>query len=196
MILDLDPDEGMAGRIRMRRSVTHFLVAAEVPVQRGVVRAGDRVRVLVNRPVVRVGYRLHPNDFREEAERLARTPEVHDAMTALRKALGLPSSALSIHGDRSRMREAVCVALVKQARFGGPDRGVVVDVTDEGPLEEIVTVWGTRRHQLGIRYPATGSHEDYEPGGLDGRRTITVCETNRGDFLSGDLEVVPDEVAG
>jgi hypothetical protein len=150
-------------------------------------KVGDQVRLLVPRVVRRFGYRLTPVDFTREANDLCRQPEAVKAWGVLAPILGLPVGYGIPHDFRYFLRGALC----EKARFGGPTRGIHVQPypIPNGPG----TILRAFRGQIGERYPGGGSGEDYEPGGLAGRRTVVGYIVSWGpgggcaQHLSGDL---------
>lgn len=168
-----------------------FLPPDNVPAQKATVRVGDRVRVLVDRKVVRVGYAKIPTDYVKDIEaQLQWNPP--PTWTPLLTELGLkPPLGWAA---RKKLADALAYAKAQTDGFGGPERGILVQECP-GAVGQEIRVWAVRHHQIGTRCPASGRtdlwSDDYEPGGLNGRRTITVCSVQMlGDFLSGDLEVV------
>lgn len=179
---------------------TTFLGPDDVPVQKQTVRVGDRVRILQGRMVVRVGYAKVPADYHDEVSSLlAHAP---DGLQGLEQLLG--GASLSGTKTRTKIVDALAYAMAAHNKFGGSTRGVVMASYDQIVGMECL-VLATRHHQLGHRYPGSGGWSysgdyDYEPGGLEGRKTITVCTMSglpfcrhareKDEFLSGDLEVV------
>lgn len=167
---------------------TAFLTAEEVPPNLFRLKPGDTLtpkgRV---RAVVRVGYRLHASDLRKEAEALLNTPEAGSAAMLLQRLCGAPL----------RLTHEVARALVQARGFGGPERGIHVEMHEPRGR---CTVWHVRQVRLGTYYPGSGgwshgpdgSEYDYENGGLHKPRTVILVTTDLyGEVISGDFERSP-----
>jgi hypothetical protein len=172
-------------------------------------REGEQVVAQVWRPVYRVGYRLRADDLLDEAQRVLADPDVAAATSTLNKALrkagndDLRALIGPIVHERG-LRMAVARGLVQARRFGGPDRGILV-LPGEAPRDAAITqflgenaytVSGTRCVQVGVRFPSSGSGEDYEDGGLHRRKTVVLLRLKEvcGEFISGDFQrLSPDK---
>ena len=164
---------------------TLFLTAAGVPLHELTLRTGDRVRVKLNRRVIRVGYRKVPGDYHEEVEAKLRGTS---ALTDLARHLGIQTlrAGRSFHKLVDALAYAVCTA----DHFGGRDRGVLLSLRSNMATDAEYTVDHVRHVRLGTYYAPTWDSEDYESGGLHGLRVVTICTIAAHEYLAGDLELI------
>lgn len=166
-----------------------FLAAADVPLQKHRLHVGDRVRIISDRRVVRVGYRKIPSDYYEEVRALLGSGDGFGVWLRLEAVLGFP-----LRGGRrqGKLIDAIAFAKAQADGYGGPDRGVWIEAGERSSEVEH-HVDSIRHARLGRRYGARGSTglwtDDYEPGGLAEGRTITICGVGP-EYLSGDLELI------
>lgn len=158
-------------------------------------RPGDQVQVLKPLWVKRVGYKLHWLDF---------VDEVYSAKTT--------SEALALLGYRGKRMppyflQAVAKLRVEAGNFGGNERVIVYHTLDEptdnafdiavstntphhGYVGHVVEVHGKRTAYTGVRYPASGSDEDWEPGGLEDRQAHVILRTTYGEIEACNVKLV------
>lgn len=171
---------------------TEFITAQWIPPNLLGLKPGEvlRPRWNVVRRVVRVGYRLHAKDLKDEAHALLDTQKARVLAVALQ----------DLCGARVELDGVVARALVQARRFGGPDRGIHGEtVRMEAPS---VMVADTRCVRLGTYYPGgggwshgpDGSEYDYEGGGLSTPRTVVLVRTEMGEVISGDFQRATDPV--
>lgn len=174
-----------------------FLTSDEIPANKSF-KKEEFVRVLVPRVVIRSGYRYSAADFRERAIQL-----VNKNGAAWFSAIDAADSAFNQETARAprkmsnavynRFLNFVAAVLCEKAGFGGPERGLHVQSLDLS-TPQTCKVLGFARFQVGTRYAPSWytdrdvGIEEYEPGGLENRRTIVALETTWGNFLSGDCE--------
>ena len=161
-------------------------------------RAGDQVEVLAPLWVKRVGYPLHWEDFVADVEASPATTE------ALR-VLGWTRARMPYY-----FMQAVAKMRVEKANFGGNGRVIVYHKLDEpnhsdaatfdqmlsfnyphhGYVGRVVEVHGKRTAYTGTRYPAGGSGEDWEPGGLADRQAHVILRTTFGEIEACNVRLV------
>lgn len=149
-----------------------------------VFKPGDKVRVLRDRFIERVGYPLIYGMLMDEVETDPRTAE------AL-KALGAADLTHDLHVAIAKLR-------VGQRGFGGNERKIIYE--KEGGFGrqpgQVLTVYSKRVAKTGVRFAATRGgvcydHEwDGEPGGLDDCKTHVILRTDSGEIEACDVEFV------
>ncbi len=137
-----------------------------------VIRTGDFVRIVEPRVVVRVGYPKCLKDYVPEAEALF--------LPALRKALD-DSKKVSRHAlakdgkSYKRIVYELAWMLARANGFGGYTR--MLHFEEEPELKgRVCQVFAVRSVHTGERFAPSGSGEDYEPGGLENRKTHRLVE--------------------
>lgn len=194
MSLRVDNLLGSRDRHRARSADATFLPWDQIPPNLLRLRQDEEVVPQVWRPVYRVGYRLRADDHLDEAAALLADPGVNAALSTLNRALrdaGAKDPNLIgaiVHAQGLHM--AVARGLTQARRFGGPDRGILVlpDPALPSPMRRY-TVSSTRCVRVGVRFPSSGSGEDYEDGGLHPVKTVVLLTLReaRGEFISGDF---------
>lgn len=156
-----------------------------------VYRIGDQVRILRPRWVRRVGYPLIWTDLLTE---VSNDPRTLEAM----KVLDIPWPAEELVKGIARQR-------VVQRGFGGKERAIIYRplaspdddefiisaddiVPAHGHVGSIATVYGKRVVKTGVRFPACGHGEDWEPGGLSDEKTHVLLFTGFGEIETCDVE--------
>lgn len=156
-------------------------------------RPGDKVRVLRDRFIERVGYPLIYGMFMEEVEN---DPKVAEAL----KVLGYPTGGLL--GGKIDMphyfKIAVAKMRVEQKGFGGRERKIIYE--KEGGFArqpgQVLTVYSKRVAKTGTWFPATRGYQTYDyeyddaPGGLDDCKTHVLLLTESGEIEACDVEFV------
>lgn len=134
-----------------------------------IIREGDRVRVVVPKICVRVGYPKQVSDYLEAARA---------------KYAKLLREDMKDHLVEKALHQ-IAYGMAKKDGFGGPER--TLHLKDEpGIAGKEFTVWGIRTVQTGTYYPPnswqgwtdSGYDYDYEPGGLadqKSHRLATGC---------------------
>lgn len=164
-----------------------------------VYRPGDQVEVLKPLWVKRVGYPLHWQDL---IEQVAAAPET----TAVLDALGWRGRDCPFY-----FAQAVAKMRVEAAGFGGNERAILYCELDPPPIDNpdlwidslllnnmphhgyvgrVVEVYGKRTAYTGTRYPACGSGEDWEPGGLEDRQAHVILRTTYGEIEACNVKLV------
>jgi hypothetical protein len=177
-----------------------FLTAADVPPNLLRLKPGDWVEVLRRRTVVRVGYRLRADEVRSEAEApLNAGGEAWELRRAFCRWLrpADPTAFLTAK-EFADLSWLVARRMVSARRFGGPDRGAVVEEHPPSLVErggatyppEVAQVHSTRVVRLGKRYGPCGSGDDYEDGGLESPRSVVLVRLSYAwcpERFSGDV---------
>lgn len=168
-----------------------FLTWDEVPANKRW-REGDKVRLLVDRQVERVGYRLGMGDAP------AMPPEALEHVKAL-TLLATEGKRKHAPSDVQRLMDRWWSATwVHSQRMGGPDRGVHVH-----PVECDCRPWDFPTHwtvtskrcaRVGVYYPPVAAEDLSEPGGLHPSRVVVIATLRCSgcwwdvDVMAGDLE--------
>lgn len=158
-----------------------------------VYKPGDKVRVLRDRFIERVGYPLIYGMFMEEVEN---DPRVAEALKALEYPTGgLPGGKINIP---HYFQIAVAKMRVEQKGFGGNERKIIYE--PEGGFArqpgQVLTVYSKRVAKTGVRFPSRswydsyGGGYDYEQGGLDDCKTHVLLMTDSGEIEACDVEFV------
>lgn len=159
-----------------------------------IIREGDTVRIVNPRWIKRVGYPLHWREI--DAEEKAR---------AMLKAADMPFRDIPRY-----FLQAVAKLEVERQGFGGNERSIhyckfaeegeslwaVIsddEVPHHGYVGREVVVTGKRVAYTGVRFPAYGCDEDYEPGGLDKRKAHVILKTIYGEIEACDVELIKEE---
>lgn len=152
-----------------------------------VYKAGDKVRVLRDRFVERVGYPLIYGMFMDEVET---DPKVTEALRVLGWNGKLPHY----------FQVAVAKLRVDQKGFGGNVRGIHYETPGGFARQpgQVLTVYSKRIVKTGIRFPrrsgtawtADGLEYWDEPGGLDDCKTHVILLTESGEIEACDVEFV------
>jgi hypothetical protein len=144
-----------------------------------IIREGDRVRIVVPKVVVRVGYPKAVKDYLDEAE----------------KAYGAQLLKDMSDWCAKKVLQQIAYGLAKADGFGGRERSLHFK---EQPnlLGQEFTVSGVRMVQTGTYYPPSGGYNayqgdyDYEPGGLaDMKARRLVSGFGWVQFTSDRLEI-------
>ena len=131
----------------------------------GIIRVGDQVVITKPEFVTRVGY---PMSFADaiawaEAER----------MQEINALLNFGPGAKA-YFEKEIVR-ATARAYLKYVQYGGKERSIYTRHLDE-ELGRVHTVNGKCVVNTGTYYPGEGTGEDYEPGGLDKRKShVLLC---------------------
>lgn len=153
---------------------------------REVIKVGDKVRVLRDRFIERVGYPLIYGMLTDEVEADPRTAE------ALR--------VLGWTGKRMPNEFVIAVAKmrVQERGFGGRQRQIIYE--PPGGFGRwpgtVLEVYGKRLAKTGVYYPPSGGvnsydgEEWYEPGGLGDCKTHIILSTPAGEIEACDVELV------
>lgn len=158
-------------------------------------RPGDQVEVLRPLWVKRVGYKLHWHDLVAEVEAAQTTSEILRLLDWRRSFV--PPYLL----------QALAKLKVEQQGFGGNERVIVYQTLDEtsantldrllsdnvphhGYVGYVAEVYGKRTAYTGVRYPACGSGEDWEPGGLEDRQAHVILRTSYGEIEACNVKLV------
>lgn len=151
-----------------------------------VIRVGDRVRVLRDRFIDRIGYPLIWGMLTDEVESDPRTAE------ALR-VLGWTGRRMPQEFVR-----AVAKMRVEERGFGGRERRIFYH--EPGGFDQwqgsVLEVYGKRFAKTGTYFPPAGGvnsydgEEWYEPGGLDDCKTHIILSTSAGDIEACDVELL------
>lgn len=178
-----------------------FLTAADIPPNTLRLRAGEWVRILRERPVVRVGYRLRADDLlsvaREALKEGGSAWELRRAFCRWRSVSEGALNDLTVK-EQDDLANLVARQMVRSRNFGGPHRGILVQPREPTQVElagaeypgEVAQVFSTRTVRVGRRFGPSGSGEDYENGGLAGDRPVILVRFFRSspEWISGDLE--------
>lgn len=190
-----------------------FLPHEDLPPNLLRVKVGEKVRLLQDRQVARVGYRISLREARD-AVASAWTREADAKLVELCAELGFKvnaRTAFTAAQDRrvvsapfnatNALLKALGLMYLDVNGYGGEDRGV--EVTHwTGFSGKPWTVTGKRTVYVGKRYEGsgggynawTGDYYDYEPAGLHPRRAIVLLTLDCGfEVLSGDCERVKEE---
>lgn len=157
------------------------------------IRVGDKVRVLRDRFIKRIGYPLVWYDLMDEVEADPRTAE------ALR-VLGFAVGGLDF-AKPSMPREfvtAVAKMRVEERGFGGGERQIFYEEPGGHAWRREGSVWAVRAKRTamtGTYYPPrSGRSYDGEPwdepGGLENRKTHIILTTVAGEIEACDVELV------
>lgn len=185
--------------------VTKATSAKAASAKRRPIRPGDRVRVLRDRFIERIGYPLVWWMLEEEVEKDPRTRE------ALR-VLGVPGFE-AVEGAPSKgghffdfqateipryFAIAVAKLRVEERRFGGNERKIFYH--EPGGYGRwagsVLEVYSKRIAKTGTRFSAKygrssyDGEEWYEPGGLEDCKTHIILSTVAGDIEACDVELV------
>lgn len=150
-----------------------------------VFKPGDKVRVLRDRFIDRVGYPLIYGMLMGEVENDPRTAE-----------------ALKVLGWGGKLPHYMLVAIAKlrveQRGFGGNERKIIYE--PEGGFArqpgQVLTVYSKRVAKTGVRFSASYGVSSYdgepweEPGGLDDCKTHVLLMTDSGEIETCDVELV------
>lgn len=179
--------------------------------KKDVIRIGDTIRVLKPLWVKRVGYPLVWTDLIDEVQQDPRTRQALEVLgiyEPLQQRDGNRLTFLSIDPNEEHPHEfvrAVARLRVEQRRFGGNVRSIhYVPLAPEGSwLDMLLThaphhgyvgrefeVLGKRIAKTGTRFAASGSDEDWEPGGLENCRTHILLKTWAGEIEACNVEKV------
>lgn len=147
-----------------------------------VFKPGDKVRVLRDRFIERVGYPLIYGMLMDEVENDPRTAE------AL-KVLGAADLPRDLHIAIAKLR-------VDQRGFGGRERKIIYEPPGGFARQpgQVLKVYSKRVAKTGVWFPATqGSRwaeyeSDAEPGGLDDCKTHVILNTDSGEIEACDVE--------
>ena len=150
-----------------------------------VFKTGDKVRVLRDRFIERVGYPLIYGMLMDEVENDPRTAE---ALKVLGWGGDLPHF----------FQVAVAKLRVEQRGFGGNTRAIIYE--PEGGFArqpgQVLTVYSKRVAKTGVRFPPRSCYDsygggyDYEQGGLDDCNTHVLLMTDSGEIEACDVEFV------
>jgi len=154
-------------------------------------KIGDEIVIVNPRWIKRVGYPLHWHDFRADVEADPR-------VTAFVRQLGYKGRDLPHY-----FVQAVAKLHVEARAFGGRERAIhywPLGKDDDGLaslLDDTIPAHGYVGHRMavlrkrvaytGTRYPAHGSGEDWEPGGLDNRKAHVILKTWAGEIEACDV---------
>ena len=155
-------------------------------------KVGDRVRIVIPKEFIRVGYPLCPDVIRETYEK-----ELKDRIKAGAIAIGAINSSsnggidlfLSMEDNMfnlspriyTNLESAVISTILQNKNFGGNERSIY-----EKEYPDLLELKGEiikkKYVKTGTRYPAGGSYNgysgeyDYEPGGLLNEKTRCVYQ--------------------
>lgn len=121
--------------------------------------------------VIRAGYRKRAADYLPEADRALAGLRYSSSWQAVIETLGVKPA----HRD---LRWAVARAMAQRDGLGGPDRGLLVEPVREDHRALLFQVVDKRMTRIGRYYPPSGSHDDYEDGGLSGARTVVLLDVS------------------
>lgn len=165
-------------------------------ISKHVYRVGDRIKIINPRIVKRVGYPLLWTDLVDE---FVQHPELLNAM----RLLGIINPDSLAHTRVSKDFAIGCAKAAVRARgFGGPDRTLHYDDSPTFKINpgDITVVLDKRCVQTGKYYPPHYGYDsyygeyDYEPGGLDERKTLILLTTPYGEIDSADVEPTNEEL--
>lgn len=166
-----------------------------------VIRVGDKVRVINNRFIKRVGYALSCHDFIDD----------------IFQDIAVANAYTKLSGDGTKHSKgflsfcyAIALGKVRSANFGGRERKIHYFETrkDKAGLfwkcdTEIADYTGNvfevlekRVAKTGLYFPPSGGYDSYtgedwsEPGGLSGGKTHVLLTTNAGVIERCDVEIV------
>lgn len=159
-----------------------------------IIRAGDRVRVVVPKFVKRVGYPKSVEDYVPEVLEAAKTA----LAAALKPAKTLAALATPTERTVLRIARELAYLRAKQDGFGGRERSIhFEDIPEHAGV--VCTVHDVRTVMTGRYFaPSGGGYDyytgesDYEPGGLDNmkpHRLASVSLYRSGKFSTADLEL-------
>jgi hypothetical protein len=178
-----------------------------------IIRVGDRVKVINNKFIKRIGYPLIWTDIADEVRDDPRTLEAYYVLVGIPKAslakAALFSSKLSDDIPFDLVR-AVARMRVEEMAFGGNERQIHYKITcpkksglwwnteDEVAdyTGQILEVTSKRLAKTGTRFPSASgrsSYDDeawYEPGGLEHCKTHIILGTDAGEIESINVELV------
>lgn len=149
-----------------------------------IIRPGDKVRVLRDRFIERIGYSLVWWMFEDEVES---DPRTADALRALGWQGNIPRSFVI----------AVAKMRVEERGFGGNERKIFYHETGGYGRWPgcVLEVYSKRIAKTGTRFPPSGGigsdgeYWDY-PGGLENCRTHIILNTDAGEIEACDVELV------
>lgn len=162
---------------------------------KNIIKVGDTVRILRSRIIARVGYPLVFTDLRKEFDE---HPKLEEAL----RLLGVMTEHQSCSGwARRDAVDGLAKAAVRFRGWGGRERRIhYKDETNMSghPVDHAgreVTVYDKKVRHTGDYYPPWSgrSYEgeyDYEPGGLENRKTHLILSTSVGDIEACDVELV------
>lgn len=155
-----------------------------------VYRPFDKVRILRPRWVHRVGYAIIWTDLMQEVEA---DPRTHAAL-----------AALGVVNPSDELLQGIAKHRVIERKFGGNARTIHYrkvskvndgleallddDVPAHGYVGQVATVFSKRVVKTGIRSPARGYGEDWEPGYLGDESTHVLLRTSFGEIEVCDVE--------
>lgn len=149
-----------------------------------VIRVGDKVKVINQQYVVRVGYPLIPSNI-----------EVDESRVDACLKVAFPDMSLEEHTHRIRanFKNAIAFAEVKHKGFGGRQRTVFYEKLSS-PIETdyVDTIFYKK---IGTYYPPTGCYDYegyyyYNPGGLDNAKTVKILRLQNYYLLVDARDVV------
>lgn len=134
-----------------------------------VIRAGDEVRVIDPRFVLRVGYPKSVDDYlttvREKHAGLLDALFHHVVGDTHRTSYSLDEPRVS--KQRGRVERELAYLLAREDHFGGYERSIHWMRVDQ-LKGKVLTVHSVRSVYTGHYYPPSGdAYDGYEPGGLD-----------------------------
>lgn len=152
------------------------------------IRVGDRVEIIEDRFIERIGYPLVWTNLVPEFEN-------HPNLLAAAKLLGIYSGLVSIplalayselkgsqYKAMKRFVQGAAQAAVIHRGFGGGERQIYYLPQVNGLVGRIATVEFKKVSITGTYYPPSydRDYDDYEPGGLDNRKSHVILYTELG----------------